>query len=157
MTTRRRPEKPLTKQAIEFVRHHLADKGAFAPFTGTDWDAWNAYIPAVRLWGRMRDHETAAVLRGIVRCAQPNADVLACFKKAIPCLLDWSDEFKLWNQIKPSPSPRAQGNINMPCPNGARICHHERSKPYAGEGGYQECRDCGAVWKHTEASREVTP
>jgi hypothetical protein len=60
---RRRAEKPLVKQAAEFVTHHLYDKTAFHPFTGTDYDAWHAYIPLVRLWGRTRSEEIVLALR----------------------------------------------------------------------------------------------
>lgn len=95
-STRRKPEKPLVKQAAEFVIHHLNDRRAFAPFTGTDFDAWNAFIPAVRLYGRMRNEAAIGALRAIVGCAQQRADILAVFKKAIPCILDWSDEANLW-------------------------------------------------------------
>lgn len=42
-------EKPLDKQAAEFVSFHLG-KGAFAPFTGQDMAAWRAFVYAVRCW-----------------------------------------------------------------------------------------------------------
>jgi hypothetical protein len=176
---RRRPEKPLVKQAAEFVMFQLADKRAFHPFTGSDWDAWHAYIPLIRLWGRSRSDDVAAALRAVVHAAQiRNLDVMAVFKKAIPCILDWSDEPALWQRIAPrdvvafgeKPEPRmvmgtpAVGKrvwsgpdeitvIMWPCPDGARVCHHENSRPYKSatpEPGYtldQECRDCGAVWR----------
>lgn len=161
---RRRPEKPLHKQVAEFVIHHLADKRAFAPFTGTDYDAWHAYIHLIRLWGRTRSDDVVAALRAVVHTAQTrNDDVMAVFKKAIPCLLDWSDEPKLWGQIGPRHAlddiSRARGasDVTWPCRDGARICHHENSRPYGHatpEIGYtpeQKCRDCGAIW-----SKKVT-
>lgn len=145
--TRRRPEKPLDKHAAEFVIWHLADRSAFAPFTGTDWDAWKAYVPTLRLWGRMRDDATTNALRAIVGCAQRHADVLAVFKKAIPCLLDWPDERRLWDQIYPR---RHLGDAEwrMPVPDGKRICRHENNRPRDDNGSSKlECRDCGLVWQ----------
>ena len=159
---RRRPEKPLTKQAAEFVIFHLNDKSAFAPFTGTDWDAWHAFIPAVRLYGRMRDEKTVVALKAIVACAQRHVDVLACFKKAIPCLLDWSDEVNLWPRIAPptlqsvtdhdlaacvAPAGMIVTRVIMPIADGPRVCYHERSKTCESEEGYSECSDCGAIWR----------
>ncbi len=174
MTTRRRPDKPLVKQCAEFVIFHLADKSAFAPFTGTDYDAWHAYVPTVRLWGRMRSADVELALRAIVGCAQRHMDVLAVFKKAIPCLLDWSDEVKLWPKIAPdalmsdtdrdlaacvAPTGMSIRRVIMPCPDGPRICHHERSKPYkfntVEDGGYLECKDCGAIWKPRSVIQEA--
>lgn len=143
---RRKPEKPLTKQAAEFVIHHLADKTAFHPFTGTDYDAWNAYVPLVRLWGRTRSEDVANALRAVVHSAQTRKpDVMAVFKKAIPCLLDWSDEHALWLKIGPL-SP-VNGSIIWPCADGPRICNHERSVPDKHHEGSFECRDCGALWR----------
>lgn len=154
MTARRR-EKPLPKQAADFVIFHLADRGAFAPFTGTDHDAWLAFIYLVQLWGRTRSDDVVGALRAVVHAAQTrNADVMAVFKKTIPCLLDWSDEPRLWQQVGPSAPltdiARAQGKIGVlwPCRDGARVCAHERSRPYASdEPGWQECRECGDIWK----------
>jgi len=179
--TRRRPEKPLHKQVAEFVIFHLADKTAFHPFTGTDYDAWHAYIHLVRLWGRTRSDDVVAAMKAVVRCAQQrNEDVMAVFKKSIPCILDWSDEPKLWVQVAPQTGPldemtqariRAgikklgeatsephvvRGEIDRimwPCNDGARVCHHENSKPYKNavpEPGYtldRQCKDCGAIWR----------
>jgi len=145
---RRRPEKPIAKQAVEFVIFHLNDKSAFSPFTGTDWDAWHAFIPTVRLYGRMRDDATTTALKNIVSCAQRNADVLACFKKAIPCLLDWSDEVSLWHRIYPR-MHLGDTKCLMPIVDGPRICKHEHSEVRSSgmEPDWRECRDCGALWK----------
>ena len=141
---KRTREKPLDKEVAEFVIWHLHDRGAFAPLTGTDWDAWRAYIHLVRLWGRTRAETVLQALRYVVHSAQVrHADVMAVFKKSIPCLLDWSDERQLWPQIAPN-------GMFLPCPDGPRICRHERSKPRENfEPGEQwrECRDCHAIWK----------
>ncbi len=159
---RRRPEKPLTKQAAEFVIHHLADKTAFHPFTGTDYDAWNAYVPLVRLWGRTRSDGVVSALREVVLAAQHrNVDVMAVFKKAIPCLLDWSDERALWMKIGPRVSlseverdfaasvQATAERVLWPCLDGERICNHERNRVYSSgmDPDYRECLDCGAIYK----------
>ena len=160
---RKRPEKPLTKQATEFVIHHLADKTAFHPFTGTDWDAWNAYVPLVRLWGRMRNEATATALRAVVAATRRghgyDLDVLSVFKKAIPCLLDWSDERALWMQIGPLAAPlRGEDPMRSvplwPCADGPRVCEHERSTVYSSgmDPDYRECKGCGAIWRPSQAT-----
>jgi hypothetical protein len=157
--TARRREKPLPKQVIEFVTFHLADKGAFAPFTGTDHDAWLAFLYLVRLWGRTRSDDVVGAMRAVVHAAQArHPDVMAVFKKSIPALLDWSDEPKLWRQVGPraplTDIERAQGapgSVLWPCRDGERVCAHERNRPYerGGEPGWRECRDCGIIWKPT--------
>lgn len=178
MTSRRRPEKPLVKQAAEFVIFHLADKSAFHPFTGTDYDAWNAYIPLVRLWGRMRSDAIVAALRAVVHSAQArNEDVMAVFKKAIPCLLDWSDEPRLWLQIAPSggdlsditrarviaglkkigiAEPADPVRVMWPCHDGPRICNHTNSRPSKRYACAFDCKDCGATWMAESTVKENT-
>jgi hypothetical protein len=53
-------------------------------------------------------------------------DVMAVFKKAIPCLLDWSDEPALWSQIGPIEGGILRtvngvpDNVIWPCPDGPR-------------------------------------
>lgn len=172
---RRRPEKPLVRQAAEFVIFHLADKTAFHPFTGTDYDAWHAYVPLIRLWGRTRSEGVVTALREVVASAQVNnRDVMAVFKKAIPCVLDWSDEPALWKRIGPRVTLR-DVDIDMatalnakaervlwPCSDGARVCRHTNSRPYKGavpEPGYtldQECKDCGAIWREKYTANVTT-
>lgn len=157
MTARR--EKPLPKQVAEFVIHHLADKRAFAPFTGTDHDAWLAFLYLVRLWGRTRSDLVVEAMRAVVHSAQTrHEDVMAVFKKSIPCLLDWSDEPRLWHQIGPRAAltdlDRAAGKTPgtlWPCRDGARVCAHDRSQPYdrGEEPGWRLCRDCDTIWKPT--------
>lgn len=168
---RRRPEKPLHRQVAEFVCWQLADKRAFSPFTGTDYDAWHAYIHLIRLWGRTRSDDVVAALRAVVHTAQTrHDDVMAVFKKAIPCLLDWSDEPKLWSKIGPRrklddvTTARIRRGIDKhfesfdvtdvtfdgtevtwPCADGPRVCHHENSKPYkhaTPEPGYTDEKEC---------------
>jgi hypothetical protein len=164
---RKKAEKPLIKQAAEFVIHHLADRSAFAPFTGTDFDAWHAYVPLVRLWGRTRNGDVINALRAVVHVAQiRNADVMAIFKKTIPCLLDWSDERPLWLQIGPRAplrdvdrdlasvlNGRAE-RVLWPCPDGARICAHIHSKPSKIRDGWFVCSDrtCRTEWRPDDSS-----
>lgn len=151
---RNRPEKPLDKQVAEFVRFHLGDKGAFAPFTGTDFDAWRAYIHLVRLWGRTRSASVIAALRAVVNTAQiRHDDVMAVFKKSIPSLLDWGDERTLWAQICPAEQMR-------PCGDGRRICAHIHSKRSKKHPGWFICKDptCRAEWRpDDDASAEASP
>lgn len=167
--TRRQREKPFDKEVADFVRWHLADRKAFAPFTGTDYDAWRAYIHLVRLWGRSASDGVLEALRAVVNTAQiRNQDVMAVFKKSIPCILDWSDEPALWKRIGPevplhgvmidlqsvmASQKHELRRVMWPCADGGRICKHENSKPYKHahpEPGYtldQECRTCGAIWR----------
>lgn len=143
-------EKPLERQVSEFVRFHLHDNGAFAPFTGTDFDAWRAFIHLVRLWGRTRSLHVVDAMRAVVHTAQTqNADVMAVFKKSIPCLLDWSDEFNLWRCI----APGSPGDPLHPCADGSRICSHIHSKPAKGRPGWFKCKDptCRDVWRLSES------
>jgi len=158
VTARRRPEKPLPKQVADFVTFHLADRQAFAAFTGPDRDAWLAFVYLVRLWGRTRSDDVAGALRAVVHAAQTrHADVMAVFKKSIPALLDWSDEPALWRQVGPrvplTDVERAsgKGDVLWPCRDGERVCGHERSRPYerGDEAGWRECRECGTIWKPT--------
>ena len=159
MSRRQSPPKPLHKEVAQFVIFHLNDRSAFAPFTGTDNAAWLAFIHLVRLWGRTRSSEVVTALRAVVHTAQTrHSDVMAVFKKSIPCLLDWSDEPKLWGQIGPrgplTDIERARGmtgddRVLWPCRDGARVCQHERTRPYKKSyepGAVMECRDCGAIW-----------
>jgi hypothetical protein len=152
-------EKPLAKEVAYFVKHHLADKHLFAPFTGQDYSAWEAFIHTLRLYGRSdtAGRELAIeAMRALVRASQQKDDVLAVFKQSIPACLDWSDEPKLWLQIAPPARDdigRARGDVTWPCGDGERICHHERTKLYkraereAGWSEERECLDCGCVFR----------
>src|SRR3990172_7053416 len=119
---RSRPEKPLTKEIAVFVKHHLADAHAFAPFTGQDHSAWAAFLYACQLYGRSDATGQAnaiIAMRACIDAAQQKPCVQAVFKKSIPGVLDWGFEHRIWSQI----------SITWPCDDGERICHHERSKP----------------------------
>lgn len=96
--------KELTKEIAVFVKHHLRDKHAFAPFTGQDFSAWSAFLYACQLYGRgdaVGQRGALDAMTVLVLAAQQKADVIAVFKKAIPGVLDWSDEPAIWARIAP--------------------------------------------------------
>lgn len=152
-------EQPLTKDMTVFVKHHLRDKHAFAPFTGQDHSAWAAFLYACQLYGRSDatgQRGALDAMTALVRSAQQKEDVAAVFKKAIPGVLDWSYEPTVWANIAPrslawSPNcptriipceqlglPMRAGNdlgrieLVWPCPDGGYECPHTRSKPAKG-------------------------
>jgi hypothetical protein len=158
-------ERPLTKEIAVFVKFHLADKHAFAPFTGQDFSAWAAFLYACQLYGRSDyggQRGAIDAMRALVHAAQQKDDVLAVFKKAIPGVLDWSHEEEIWPKIAPMgkgnsrltamPYLNAVGYIAWPCPSGPRICSHVRSKPSKKHPGFFVCSDptCRAEWRLEE-------
>lgn len=87
--------------AKEFIHAHLG-RGAFAPLTGTDWRAWNAFVYLVELWGVSRDPRALEAMRATVACAQTrHEDVMQIFVQTIPAVLDWGDVRELWPAIAP--------------------------------------------------------
>ncbi len=133
---------PLEKQVSNFVRFHLYDNHAFAPMTGTDFAAWHAFIHLVVLWGRTRSDAVTEALRAVLHTAQTrHTDVMAIFKKSIPCLLDWSDEGPLWRAICPDTQMH-------PCADGPRTCSHIHSRPDKTRPGWFKRKDttCGEIW-----------
>jgi len=141
--------KPLDKEIAVFVKFHLFDKHAFAPFTGQDYSAWCAFLYACQLYGRSDLNGQAQAIdamRACVRACQPKEDVLAIFKKSIPGVLDWDFEASIWVQIFPR---KHAGDTTwiMPCSNGARICGHIHSKPSKKHEYYFKCKDCDAEWR----------
>lgn len=150
-------EKPLERQVADFVRFHLHDRGAFAPFTGTDFDAWRAFIHLVRLWGRTRERSVVLALQHVVNSAQWwNADVMAVFKKSIPCLLDWGDEISLWREVAKGLDGDRRPD---PCPDGPRICAHIHSKPMKNKPGWYKCKDptCRDEWRLEPPNQHPEP
>lgn len=94
--------RPSTTIAKEFIRAHLG-RNAFAPLTGTDWRAWNAFVYLVELWGVSRDPRAIEAMRACVACAQTrHEDVMQIFVQTIPAMLDWSDVRDLWPRIAPA-------------------------------------------------------
>lgn len=90
--------KASTKVASDFVRGHLG-KGAFAPLTGTDWRAWNAFVYLLELWGVSRDPRSVDAMRATLACAQTS--VMDVFIQTIPAMLDWCNVRELWPLIAP--------------------------------------------------------
>lgn len=90
--------KPSTTVASQFVRAHLG-KSAFAPLTGTDWRAWNAFVYLLELWGVSRDPRSVDAMRSCLACAQTS--VMDVFIQTIPAMLDWCNVRELWPMIAP--------------------------------------------------------
>lgn len=161
---------PLSVEVSKFVVFHLADRSAFAPFTGADFPAWHAFLHLIELWGRTRDPSVIIAMKTVLQVAQwRNQDVMAVFKKSIPAILDWVDEPVLWKQIAPEAPPSdilrdfaatvsAQGmtarRIIWPCGDGARVCSHLNSKPSKKNAGWLVCTDktCKAEWRREEGA-----
>jgi hypothetical protein len=93
-------EKPYCESVRKWVEGRLKDKGAFAPMTGQDWRAFAAFVHLVALYGASdadgSGHAIAA-MRHTVRAMQPSTRHLA--KAAIPHMLDWGDEDRIWRQL----------------------------------------------------------
>jgi hypothetical protein len=161
-------EPPLPKRIAVFVKFQLADKSAFAPFTGQDFSAWCAFLYATELYGR-GDYSGQAhaldMMRAAVRAAQQKDDVLAIFKKSIPGVLDWGHEAQLWLKIAPSGTRvKTINGLNgiiegpiWPCEDGPRICAHIHSKPSKKHAGYLVCKDCGTTWRSAPNGDEAHP
>ena len=88
--------------AMYFVRYHLG-KGAFAPLTGTDWRAWNAFVHLLELYGVTRAKRAIDALIACYACTirgyGEQSNVADVFRQTIPAMLDWSDVAVLWPQI----------------------------------------------------------
>ena len=135
--------KPLIKAMAEFVKFQLADKHAFAPFTGQDFSAWHAFLYALELYGRgdVNGQEKAIeVMKACVDAAQQKEDVQAVFKKSIPGVLDWGFEHRIWARVAET----------WPCADGERICSHIHSKPSKKHAGHFKCKDCGSEWRESD-------
>lgn len=142
-------EQSLPKQMRKFVCFHLGDKHAFGPFTGQDFSAWSAFVYAVELYGRGDARGQAYgldTMKAALLAAQQKSDVLMCFQKAIPGVLDWSFETRLWTKIAPIDTTGSPIFYAAP---GERVCSHMRSKPAKDRPGWYVCRDplCKSVWR----------
>jgi hypothetical protein len=104
MAARQPRPQPPTKIAADFVRVHLG-KGAFAPFTGTDYRAWNAFVYLLGLYGATRLPQAGVALRETYSCTLrgygEQEDVAEAFRQTIAAVLDWSDVRVLWPMIAP--------------------------------------------------------
>ncbi len=151
-------EPQLTRVVAKFVKHHLADKQAFAAFTGQDRSAWCAFLYAVELWGRGdRRGQTYGLdgMKALMFAAQQTSAVLVVFQKSIPGVLDWSYETSLWPQIAPVDKT---GAPIFYAPIGERLCAHLYSKPSKKHAGYLNCKDCGVTWQSANnAEGAVSP
>lgn len=92
-------EKPLYKEMMVFVKHHLADKHAFAPFTGQDWPAWMAFCYLLRCYGAGGGLSAIDAMRQTLFCAQHTEPVMQIFVQTIPGALDWGHVKELWPEI----------------------------------------------------------
>lgn len=81
-----------------WVRQSL-DVSCFAPFTGQDYPAWNAFVYLVQCWCHGGGEDAIAAMRTTVRCAQPRRDILTVFVQAIPAVGDWCHVAQLWPRI----------------------------------------------------------
>lgn len=93
-------EQPVCKSARGWVRERLKDRNALAPLTGQDGSALSAFAHLVELYARADDMgrmNALAAMRATVRAMQPSVQHLA--KAAIPHVMDWSDEDRIWRMI----------------------------------------------------------
>lgn len=102
MASRKRAPAPrvLHKDMIRFCEYHLG-KGIFAPFTGTDWRAWKAFVYLIELYANA-DHPELVLeaMRATLKCAQNREHIHALFVQAIPGVLDWGAEYKIWPEMQ---------------------------------------------------------
>jgi len=91
--------KPRYKDAAIFITAHLG-KGVFAPFTGTDYPAWRAFVYLCELYGVTgpNDHVLAA-MRQTLLAAQDKEAIRAVFRQTIPAILDWGHVDQIWPVI----------------------------------------------------------
>ena len=101
-------KKPLHKEAEDFVRHHMG-KHVFAPMTGQDVAAWNAFVYLVRTWCVGGGEQAVEAMRETLLCAQPK--VWPLFLQAIPAVGDWGHAEQLWPQLV---TTRVEGGWERP-------------------------------------------
>jgi hypothetical protein len=93
-------QNPCWQSSVAWVRDRLNDRSAFAPMTGQDSSAFAAFVHLVELYGRADQVGRLVALeamRQTLRAMQPSTRHLA--KAAIPHVLDWSDEDRIWQQV----------------------------------------------------------
>lgn len=100
-----RAEKPVCRDYAAFLKEHMG-RDCLAPLTGQDARALHAFLHAVQLWGNsdpegQRHAETA--MRALVLAMQPHCRLIA--KRAIPRVLDWGHEARIWGRLFPEGSP----------------------------------------------------
>lgn len=93
---------PPCRRVIEFLSAHYP--GITAPLTGQDARALAVWAHLLDLYAVADSFGRAAAvdaMRALVRGAiQPGCRVI--LKRAIPALLDWPDEERLWSLVRPS-------------------------------------------------------
>lgn len=89
---------PLDKEIQVFCRYHLG-KGCFAPFTGQDWPAWQAFVYLLRCYSTGGGDAAIVAMRATLDAAQHTESILSVFVQAIPGVLDWGDVARLWPKI----------------------------------------------------------
>lgn len=102
---RTRGRDAVCKDARAFLKHHLGT-AALAALTGQDERALSAFIHLLDLYCVSDERGRAAALaamKSVLDCAQPS--VLEVFKKCIPHALDWSDEERIWQEVRREREP----------------------------------------------------
>ncbi len=90
--------KPLDKELQVFCRYHLG-KGCFAPFTGQDFPAWQAFVYLLRCYAHGGNESAIAAMRATLDCVQHTEAVLSVFVQSIPGVLDWGDVGRIWPKL----------------------------------------------------------
>ena len=94
-----RPEPPCCKTVSKWLTHH-AGRDALAPLTGQDTRALRAFVHLVELNAHSDangQRRALEAMRATADAMQPSTRYLA--KIAIPHLMDWPDEERLWRLI----------------------------------------------------------
>jgi hypothetical protein len=97
---RQAKEKPFCESAQRWVVERLKDRAAFAPMTGQDSRAFTAFVHLVELYSVSDSTGRRSAIEAMthtLRAMQASTRHLA--KAAIPHVLDWADEDRIWQQI----------------------------------------------------------
>lgn len=86
----------ITKSTRKFVEYHLG-KGIFAPLTGQDWPAWNAFVHLVQCYAHGGGDKAIDAMAFTLQCAQ--VKTWNVFVQAIPAIMDWSTVGVLWPEL----------------------------------------------------------
>jgi hypothetical protein len=98
-------QQPYCKTAQKWVRERLG-KSVFAPFTGQDFRAFQAFVHLLDLYACSdaagREHALLA-MRSCIAAMQPKTRWVA--KGTIPHVLDWGDEERIWSKLEQKLDP----------------------------------------------------
>lgn len=87
-------EKPICKQARAWLETNYG-RGLLAPFTGTDYRAFHAFVHVVELWAHSRRVESFAAAQALLLEMQvKNRDIAIAI---VPMIADWQDEI-MWRR-----------------------------------------------------------